>query len=109
MNGAGDLDAKVARLRELPGIGEVTERVILELKSVDTMAPIHEAQMLTYLRLTRCPVGLLINFNVQTLKDGISSNHQSAGLNQGCVRPRAARTPARVLLRASPFDSGSPC
>ncbi len=46
-------------------------RVIVELKSVDALAPIHEAQMLTYLRLTRCPVGLLINFNVPVLKDGI--------------------------------------
>jgi GxxExxY protein len=49
----------------------VDGRVIVELKSVDALAPIHEAQMLTYLRLTRCPVGLLINFNVQVLKDGI--------------------------------------
>jgi GxxExxY protein len=49
----------------------VDERVIAELKSVDVLAPIREAQMLTYLRMTRCPVGLLINFNVQLLKDGI--------------------------------------
>jgi GxxExxY protein len=46
-------------------------RVIVELKSVDALAPIHEAQMQTYLRLTRCPVGLLINFNVPVLKDGV--------------------------------------
>jgi len=51
--------------------GHVDGRVIVELKSVDALAPIHEAQMLTYLRLTQCPVGLLINFNVQVLKDGI--------------------------------------
>jgi GxxExxY protein len=49
----------------------VDGRVIVELKSVDALAPIHEVQMLTYLRLTKCPVGLLINFNVQVLKDGI--------------------------------------
>jgi GxxExxY protein len=49
----------------------VDGRVIVELKSVEALAPIHEAQMLTYLRLTQCPVGLLINFNVQVLKDGI--------------------------------------
>jgi GxxExxY protein len=49
----------------------VDDRVIVELKSVDALAPVHEAQMLTYLRLTKCPVGLLINFNVQLLKDGI--------------------------------------
>lgn len=49
----------------------VDGRVIVELKSVEAFAPIHDAQMLTYLRLTRCPVGLLINFNVRVLKDGI--------------------------------------
>ncbi len=49
----------------------VDGRVIVELKSVDALAPIHEAQMLTYLRLTQCPVGLLINFNVKVLKDGV--------------------------------------
>ena len=49
----------------------VDGRVIVELKSVDALAPVHEAQMLTYLRLTKCPVGLLINFKVQVLKDGI--------------------------------------
>ena len=49
----------------------VDGQVIVELKSVDVLAPIHQAQMLTYLRLTNCPVGLLINFNVQVLKDGI--------------------------------------
>jgi GxxExxY protein len=45
--------------------------VIVEVKCVDKLAPIHRAQMLTYLRLTECPVGLLINFNVSVLKDGI--------------------------------------
>ena len=49
----------------------VDGRIIVELKSVDVLAPIHEAQMLTYLRLTGCRVGLLINFNVPMLKDGI--------------------------------------
>jgi GxxExxY protein len=49
----------------------VNGTVIVELKSVDAIAPIHVAQMLTYLRLTGCPVGLLLNFNVPTLKEGI--------------------------------------
>jgi len=49
----------------------VDGRVIVELKCVDALAPVHEAQMLTYLRLTECPVGLLINFNVPVLKDGL--------------------------------------
>jgi len=45
--------------------------VIVEVKSVATLAPIHEAQLLTYLKLTGVKVGLLINFNVSILKDGI--------------------------------------
>jgi GxxExxY protein len=49
----------------------VEKRVVVELKSVDALAPIHEAIMLTYLRLSGHTLGLLINFNVSILKDGI--------------------------------------
>ncbi len=49
----------------------VNESVIVELKAVDKLLPIHEAQMLSYLKLSGCKVGLLINFNVKVLKDGI--------------------------------------
>ena len=49
----------------------VEARVILELKSVDCLGLIHEAQVLTYLKLTGHKVGLLINFNVSALKKGI--------------------------------------
>lgn len=49
----------------------VDERVIVEIKSVSTIIPIHEAQLLSYLKLSDCKVGLLINFNVKILKDGI--------------------------------------
>jgi len=49
----------------------VEKRVVVELKSVDAIAPIHEAIMLTYLRLSGHKLGLLINFNVSILKDGI--------------------------------------
>ena len=49
----------------------VDDQVILELKAVDRILPIHEAQLLTYLRLARCRVGLLINFNTVSLTDGI--------------------------------------
>ncbi len=49
----------------------VEEIVIVELKSVAAVDPIHAAQLLTYLKLTGCPVGLLINFNVELLKDGV--------------------------------------
>jgi len=46
-------------------------RVVVELKAVENLAPIHEAIVLTYLRLSGCKIGLLINFNVVTLKEGI--------------------------------------
>ncbi len=49
----------------------VDNRVILELKSVDCLELIHEAQILTYLKLTNLKVGLLINFNVPMLRDGV--------------------------------------
>ena len=45
--------------------------VIVEIKSVEALAPIHEAQLLTYLKLTEVKIGLLINFNVVVLKSGI--------------------------------------
>jgi GxxExxY protein len=45
--------------------------VIVELKSVERLMPVHQAQVLTYLAVTGCPVGLLINFNVAVLKDGV--------------------------------------
>ena len=47
------------------------KRVIVELKAVEAVLPVHEAQLLTYMKLTRIRVGLLINFNVPVLKDGI--------------------------------------
>ena len=49
----------------------VARLVVVELKSIDGFLPIHEAQLPTYLRLGRFPVGLMINFNVLKLKDGI--------------------------------------
>jgi len=49
----------------------VEGRVIVEVKSVEALLPIHEAQLLTYLRLAERRVGLLINFNVPLLKKGI--------------------------------------
>ncbi len=49
----------------------VSKRVVVEIKSIETIAPIHETVMLTYLRLSEIPLGLLINFNVPVLKDGI--------------------------------------
>lgn len=50
----------------------VNDTVILELKAVERVLAVHEAQLLTYLRLTGKPIGLLLNFNVAVLKDGIT-------------------------------------
>ena len=51
----------------------VEDEIILELKSVESLLPIHEAQLLTYLKLSKVKQGFLINFNVRRLKDGIKS------------------------------------
>lgn len=45
--------------------------IIIEAKSVDALAPIHKAQVLTYLKLSKMKLGLLINFNTLDLKEGI--------------------------------------
>jgi len=49
----------------------VGNSVILELKCVESIAPVHEAQLLTYLRLSGCKVGLILNFYATVMKDGI--------------------------------------
>lgn len=49
----------------------VEKKVIVEIKSVESLLPIHQAQLLTYLRLSGLSVGLLINFNVPVLKQGL--------------------------------------
>jgi GxxExxY protein len=49
----------------------VADAVVVEIKAVESILPVHEAQLLTYLRLGGWKVGLLINFNVQVLKHGV--------------------------------------
>ncbi len=49
----------------------VANSVVVEVKSVEALAPIHEAQLLTYLKLTGVKIGLLLNFNVVVLKSGL--------------------------------------
>jgi GxxExxY protein len=49
----------------------VEQQIVVELKAVERLLPVHDAQLLTYLRLTDRQVGLLINFNVPKLRDGI--------------------------------------
>lgn len=49
----------------------IEDKLIVELKSVEAIAPVHHKVLLTYLRLTNLKLGLLINFNVELIKDGI--------------------------------------
>ena len=49
----------------------VEDLVVVEVKAVSVLAPIHSAQVITYLKLTGCPVGLLINFDVPVLTNGV--------------------------------------
>jgi len=50
----------------------VEDKVILELKSVENIMPVHKKQLLTYLKITGMKLGLLINFNVELIKNGIT-------------------------------------
>ena len=63
----------------------VDDKIIVELKAVENLLPIHEVQLVTYLKLTRKAIGLLINFNVPVLKDGIkrkiNAHTEYAGIN----------------------------
>jgi GxxExxY protein len=52
--------------------------IVVELKAIEKVLPIHEAQLLTYLKLTKLPLGLLINFNVPLLKEGITRRKNGA-------------------------------
>jgi len=63
----------------------VENKLVVELKSVEMLAPIHEAQLLTYLKLSGLTVGLLINFNVPVLRRGIKRivNHFDASSERG--------------------------
>ena len=49
----------------------IDNKVVIELKSVEALAPVHYKQVATYLKLTNCKLGLLINFNIALIKDGI--------------------------------------
>ena len=66
----------------------VDDRLIIELKSVEQLLKIHEAQLLTYLKLTQCPVGLLINFNVPILKQGVKRMLNTSSKSQSIETER---------------------
>lgn len=63
----------------------VEDVVVVEVKAAATLLPVHQAQLLTYMMLTSCPVGLLINFNVARLMDGVKRllNPKGSARRQG--------------------------
>jgi GxxExxY protein len=73
----------------------VEQVIVVELKSVEKIAPVHAKQVLTYLRLLKLPVGLLINFGASTIKEGLQrivNNYQpSAAAQIGLTRRREER------------------
>jgi GxxExxY protein len=71
----------------------VEDKVIVELKAVEKLLPIHQAQLLTYLKLTGHEVGLLINFNVLQLKDGIKRMVNDAPLSTSQCPSEAVVSP----------------
>lgn len=67
----------------------VNDQVVLEIKSVERLEHVHGAQLLTYLRLTGCPIGLLVNFNTPVLKDGLKRF-----INWAAISPASPATTA---------------
>jgi len=84
----------------------VEDAVIVELKTVDQLAPIHTAQLLTYLKATNKPLGLIINFNVPVLKQGLKRvvNHYVPTRSEPLVSAPSADEPPSPMssLRLSP-------
>jgi GxxExxY protein len=73
----------------------VEDAVIVEIKAVDRLAPIHQAQMLTYLRLSGYAVGLIINFNTKLLTDGVKRVVNGFPDPAGDLRPRRTESTRR--------------
>jgi GxxExxY protein len=82
----------------------VEGRVVVEVKAVARLAPVHFAQMMTYLKLSGCEVGLLINFNVTRLKDGV--RRVVRGYRDPTPLPR--RPSALGSVEAGPGDEAGP-
>jgi GxxExxY protein len=81
----------------------VEGKVIVEVKSVAALAPIHTSQLLTYLKLTGCSVGLLINFNVPVLKEGLKRVIRRSQESSRAPVPPSADRALRSGVWISPF------
>ena len=70
----------------------VDEKLVVEIKSIERLAPVHAKQLITYLRLMKQPVGLLLNFGGETMKEGIRrmvNNYHSPSTSSASPRLRA--------------------
>jgi GxxExxY protein len=77
----------------------VDQRVVVEIKAIEELLPIHDAQLLTYLKLGGWKIGLLINFNVPLVKDGI---HRLAfGLDENTLL-KQTKSPITILNKRTP-------
>jgi iron complex transport system substrate-binding protein len=79
----------------------VEGRVIVELKSVEKLAPVHSKQVLTYLRLTNLSVGLLVNFGAATLKEGLRRIVNNLPPEASCLRVNQPNCEAHAETRSS--------
>lgn len=70
----------------------IEDQVVVELKSVEKLAPVHHKQVLTYLRILDLPVGLLINFGAAMLKDGVHRIANARSSSAGAVLVDGTRT-----------------
>lgn len=71
----------------------IDDKVIIENKTVEALLPIHEAQLLTYLKLKDCKLGFLLNWNVKLMKDGI--RRKANGMTDSPARP-VYKKPSRL-------------
>jgi GxxExxY protein len=85
----------------------VEDAVVVEIKSVAALTQVHEAQALTYLRLTGCTVALLINFNVPRLMDGVRRLINSRAVERAKVAPQTDKPQSRRDTETRREDSGS--
>lgn len=79
----------------------VDDRVIVEVKAISRLEPIHDAQLLSYLRLSSRPVGLLINFNVKVLKNGVRRLVNNFPEGSAVSAPSAVNPSARSRVQLS--------
>jgi hypothetical protein len=84
----------------------VEDAIVVEIKSIEELLPIHDAQLLTYLRASEKRVGLLLNFNVVMLKNGLRRkvNHFTGSLPSSLPSPSSPRLSPRLRVSAVNSD-----